>query len=165
MIKLYKKVVNQDEIRIPFLPSEDDFSIKVFRPTIIKMGLDNSEKLKRFLWYLITFGRLRIFYILDGNQVVHYSFIIPKNFRFPFMNNDDLQIGPCYTDTNYRGKGLYTRALKMIPLIFHEQANTFWVYTTEENLISQHVIEKAGYIFHGIVKSSGLLRVLITIND
>ena len=103
---------------------------------------------------------MRIFYIMKGNQVAHYSFITPKNFRFPFMKEKDLQIGPCFTFPEFRGHGLYGQALKLIPLLFIKQANIFWIYTTSTNIVSQYVIEKAGYDMQYMVKSSGLLRIL-----
>jgi len=164
MIKLYRKVVNQDSKIKPNLKLNNNYSFTVFKPTILNTGLDNSEGIKSLLWFLITMGKLRIFYILDHRKVIHYSFIIPKNFRFPFMNKEDLQIGPCGTDPTYRGQGLYTKALEMIPVLFSEQTNTFWIYTTEKNVISQHVIEKAGYDFQCLVRCSGILKVLKTIN-
>lgn len=161
MFKLYyKKSIIRDESAASCLSADGAFTYKVFKPTIFKTGIDKSELIKRYLWYFITFGKLRILYIMDGDKVAHYSFIIPKNFRFPFMSKDDLQIGPCYTNPEYRGKGLYTHALRLIPLIFFKRTKIFWIYTTEKNAISQHVIEKAGYIFQGLMNASGFLRVL-----
>jgi RimJ/RimL family protein N-acetyltransferase len=161
LFKLYKKTgFNQDETPVTGLSADLPYTYKVFRPSIMKTGLDNSENLKRFLWYLITLGKLRIFYIMERDIVIHYSFIIPKNFRFPFMNKGDLQIGPCFTDPKFRGRGIYTHALKLIPTLFSKQTSNFWIYTTDVNKISQHVIEKAGYGFNGYFISSGLLRIL-----
>lgn len=164
MIKLYRKIISQDNNTKPDLSLNSKYSFTVFKPTLMNTGLDNSERIKRILWYLITKGKLRIFYILENRRVIHYSFIIPKNFRFPFMNKEDLQIGPCGTDPDYRGQGLYSKALRMIPVLFSKQTNTFWIYTTEKNVISQHIIEKTGYDFQCLVRSSGILRVLKMIN-
>lgn len=161
IFKLYKKTdFNQDETPDQCLPADFPYTCKVFRPMFMRTGLNNAEILKRFLWYLITLGRLRIFYIMDGDIVIHYSFIIPKNFRFPFMDKGDLQIGPCFTDPKFRGRGLYSQALKLIPSLFSKQTSNFWIYTTDVNVISQHVIEKAGYGFNGYFISSGLFRIL-----
>jgi hypothetical protein len=121
VIKLYRKDLSNDAGKIPIALSNPSFSVLVFKPTLFKTAIDNSEGVKRILWYLITFGRMRIFYILDGKRVVHYSYILPKNFRFPFMDSCDLQIGPCFTNPDFRGQGFYTQALLMIPSCFCEQ--------------------------------------------
>lgn len=161
LFKLYKKAdFNQDDTPFSCLPVDFPYTYRVFQPSIMRTGLNDAEILKRFLWYLITLGKLRIFYIMDGDIAIHYSFLIPKNFRFPFMNKGDLQIGPCYTDPKFRGRGLYFQALKLIPKLFFEQTSNFWIYTTDTNMISQHVIEKAGYCFSGYFISTGWLRIL-----
>lgn len=143
-----------------FLPDYYPLTLKIFKPTIYKLGLEKSDCLKKLLWFIITGGRMKIFYIIDGKNVAHYSVILPKNFRFPFMKKGDLQIGPCFTYPSHRGIGLYTLALKLIPLLFSKQTDLFWIYTTETNRISQRTIEKAGFGFQGLVKSVGPLRIL-----
>jgi hypothetical protein len=160
IFKLYRIKANGGIKDIPQFVNNTGYSIRVFRPHLLKTGLNNDERLKRIIWYLISMGRLRILYIMDGNDVAHYSFILPKNFRFPFMNQGDLQIGPCFTHKKYRGQGLYTTALKLIPSIFADKASTFWIYTTDNNLTSQSVIEKSGYVFQGLMRNHGFFKVL-----
>ncbi len=49
--------------------------------------------------------------IYDGDRLVHRSCVFPRYPRFPFMRDDDLQIGDIWTDPDYRGQGLATRAI------------------------------------------------------
>ena len=163
--KLYRKITGTLGITIPEILNEYHFTYKVFSPKLLNTGLDKSERFKRLLWFIITRGKLRILYFFDGTKIVHYSFVITKNLRFPFMAKSDLQIGPCFTNSNYRGKGLYTRALTLIPELFSHQTDTFWIYTTEKNIVSQHAIEKAGYVFQGRYMHHGIFRILKKIKD
>jgi RimJ/RimL family protein N-acetyltransferase len=159
------KVVDGERENMPVSVPDTIYSVKIFKPTLFKTGLNNDEKLKRNLWFLISMGKFKILYIMDGKNIAHYSFVIPKNFRFPFMKRGDLQIGPCFTDKKYRGQGLYKQALKIIPSVFASQTGKFWIYTTEINVISQHVIVNSGFNFQGLMKSYGPLRVMKTINE
>jgi len=159
LIKLYRISKENDSGQIPIF-LEDDFKIEIFKPTILKLGLDKSERFKRILWFIITFGQYIILYVIHDNQIAHYSFIIPKNFRFPFMKTNDLQIGPCFTYPGFRKQGIYTKVLKFIPNFFGKTGTTFWIYTTQSNLLSQKAIEKAGYIFVSYMKSTSLFRIL-----
>jgi predicted GNAT family acetyltransferase len=160
LFKLYKKTINDLDLTPIIGFSDFGYSILIFKPTLLRLGVDNSEMIKKFLWYFITMGRYRILYIMEDKKVVHYSFIIPKNFRFPFIGPDDLEIGPCFTENNYRGRGIYTRVLQMIPQIFKDSARTFWIYTLQNNNISQRAIEKAGYNSCGLARNTKVLRIL-----
>ena len=43
--------------------------------------------------------------IYDHRRVVHYSGFTPKYWRFPFVADDDFQIGDTWTEPAYRKKG------------------------------------------------------------
>lgn len=40
--------------------------------------------------------------------------VIPACAKFPFMDGNDLEIGPCYTYSAFRGKGIYLKVLSEI---------------------------------------------------
>jgi hypothetical protein len=160
LLKLYKKTIREDE-NMPIQSfSDDGYSVLIFKPTLFRFGIDNSERINRFLLYFVTMGRYRILYVMKGHKVLHYSFIIPKTFRFPFMGPNELEIGPCFTDIHYRGRGIYTRVLQLIPYIFKESAKTFWIYTVQSNIISQKAIEKSEFNYYGLLRITGILRIL-----
>lgn len=70
----------------------------------------------RIFFSLITFGKAKIFYVLDdtNGKVVHTSLVIPKCWKFTFLTQNDYEIGPCFTAPNYRGQGIYPRVLRLV---------------------------------------------------
>lgn len=73
-----------------------------------------------FFWlqhFLSPFARTReytVLMVLSGNQLAHYSLVRSRDFRFPFMDSGDIQVGPVWTHPAHRGKGLASRVLKVI---------------------------------------------------
>ena len=159
LIKLYRMSKDEAMGQVSLL-SEDGLVVEIFKPKILRLGLDGEEKVKRILWYIITLGQYHILYVKQDHRIAHYSFIIPKNFRFPFMNPGDLQIGPCFTYPGFRNRGIYTKVLCLIPNILGEAGSGFWIYTTQNNLVSQKAIERAGYRFFDYMKGTPILRIL-----
>lgn len=78
--------------------------IKSFKITLI-----------RLLFMIITFGKSYIYYCIDDSgKVIHTSYVIPKCIKFPFLSDNDYEIGPCMTISEYRGKGIYPQVLSYI---------------------------------------------------
>lgn len=157
---IYSLSPSNNEIKSEWPNNVLGYESFVFKPSLFKLSLEQGSFLKDIAWFLLTLGKCKIVYLRDGKTIVHSSYLIPKNIRFPFMEQNDLQIGPCYTNENYRGKGIYTTVLKMIPTVFNESKRTFWIFTTEQNLISQRAIERSGYKRIGSVLPEGFLRIL-----
>jgi hypothetical protein len=99
-----------------------------------------------FLWYLFSKGNFCILVLIEDNLVVHYSYLTPKVFRFPFMKKGDVQVGPCVTHVSYRGKGIFSRVLELIPELY-SRSETIWTYTTEDDIAAQKAFKNAGYSF------------------
>ena len=127
------------------------YSIYLWKPKldqIIPPGL--SEK-KFAVWWLMH--QLRIFpnrdygvlLIFNGNNLIHRSCIFPRYFRFPFMGNNDLQIGDIFTDEKYRGKGIAAYAIQKIVELCKMDNRKFWYIVEENNESSIRVIEKVGF--------------------
>lgn len=135
------------------------FQIELFVPSLFRLSKHKSNFYINLFWFVTTFGRYSILYIKKGNKIAHYSYLIPYNIRFPFMAANDLQIGPCYTYTEFRGKGIYSYVLQHIPLSF-PKVECFWIYTADNNFISKKLIERAGYSFVGMAKRSGILKIV-----
>jgi RimJ/RimL family protein N-acetyltransferase len=157
---IYNLPLNDTVKNIPFPEQILGFEASIFEPKILNLSQEKGTLLKDIAWFILSFGQYKIVYLRDGNTIVHSSYLIPKNIRFPFMGKNDLQIGPCYTNENYRGKGIYTTVLKLIPQVLAEPNRTFWIFTTEHNFISQRAIERSGYLRIGSVIPEGFLRVL-----
>lgn len=83
--------------------------------------------------------------IHDRGQVVHYSAFTPRYWRFPFMADEDLQIGDTWTSPAYRGKGFAFFALCTIVANARRPGRRFWYVVGNLNQPSIHVVEKAGF--------------------
>jgi hypothetical protein len=88
---------------------------------------------------------VKIYYIEDkkGN-ILHSSYVIPHNFKYPFLKVDEFAIGPCNTEKNYRGMGLYPYMLKFI--ILNNDKNDFYMFIRENNISSINGVKKAGFV-------------------
>jgi hypothetical protein len=164
VLKLYKTDKRQEKApgELPFI---EDMTIEVYEPSIFRISPDKSGWIRKKLWFLITLGNYKVIYIKKGANLVHYSYIIPRNFRFPFMGKEDLQIGPCFTYPGYRNLGIYSRVLRLIPYLFGEAGTIFWIYTSQTNIISQKAIEKSGFEFVAKMEISSFLRILKTAEE
>ena len=86
-----------------------------------------------------------IFLIYYGNEIAHYSVVMPGSFRYPFMNKNELQIGPIGTHEAHRGKRLATYAINKIIAHYQDQDRTLWYLTRATNEISIRTIERFGF--------------------
>ncbi|MCX6235999.1 MAG: hypothetical protein NTY07_00350 [Bacteroidia bacterium] len=134
------------------------YQVSLLSPGLLSLGKYGRNPIINLLWYLATYGKFKILYLLDGKTVVHYSYITPKSFRFPFMEKDDFMIGPCFTNISYRGKGIFTEVLRLINSVYNDKE--LWTYTTLTNITSQKVFERTGYKFYSFVKMSRLSKIV-----
>ncbi len=74
---------------------------------------------------------------------------MPKIYKFPFMGKKSLHIGPCFTEPEFRGKGLYPYLLTYI-MNDIPTASAFYIICSETNTASRRGIQKAGFTFLGI---------------
>lgn len=83
-------------------------------------------------------------YIAEGDPAIaHYSYVVRKDFRFPFMGRDELHIGPCWTAPVARGRGLFPAMLQQIAHDF--PGKRLWMFTQVDNHASRAGIAKAGF--------------------
>lgn len=97
----------------------NNFEVQVFKPSMFKpllKGYCSSFKdyAIYFYWLVISYFELAIYYVKDGEKLIHTSLVTGKSFKFPFMGDYDLHIGPCITDEKYRGRGIYPKVLQKI---------------------------------------------------
>src|SRR5437868_9514403 len=86
--------------------------VVLWRPSPLEATPPGVKGVAFKIWW--AFHHFRIFanrayalmLIYDGDRLVHRSGVYPRYFRFPFMSDQDLQIGNTWTDPQYRGKGL-----------------------------------------------------------
>ena len=80
-----------------------------------------------------------------AEHLVHYSAFAPRYWRFPFMADNDLQIGNTWTDPSHRGRGLAGFALEKILVLKRKPGRYFWYVVEAINRPSIRVVERAGF--------------------
>jgi RimJ/RimL family protein N-acetyltransferase len=83
-----------------------------------------------------------IYVIIRDNRCIHTSHVIGKGWRFPFMNKEDIEIGPCWTDRANRNQGIFTAVIQQI--LYDYSSHQGWMICDEDNAASRRGIEKAG---------------------
>lgn len=123
--------------------------------------VDSELMKKKLLFAIASKGRYMICYVKNTkNEIVHYSFMVPHCRKFSFMNDGDIQIGPCWTKETYRGKGIYGKVLNYIAqtiLRGNKEANLY-VLIREANVSSIKGIRKADFVPVGKCKKTAFLK-------
>ncbi len=136
-------------------PLPPRYSWFVWRPSLLSVlppGLPGIRLKMRFLfrWLLrrahllagVDCGALLIRY---RSRIVHYSGFTPRYWRFPFIADDDLQIGDTWTAPAHRGAGLALFALGTIVALTNRPGRRFWYVVEGINQPSIRVARKAGF--------------------
>lgn len=105
----------------------------------------------------MTLGKVQIYYVQNGNDIIHTSYVISSCAKFPFRDRDDLEIGPCYIYPAFRGKGIYPKVLSEICRRSND-TSSFYMIVDETNLPSIKGIEKAGFVRCGSVQKSKISK-------
>jgi len=133
----------------------EEFKIKIFEPSLTNLELYN-DKLINLYFYIITFGKVKIYYIEHEKQIVHKSYCMNKNYKFTFMTKMDIHIGPCKTEEKYRGKGIYPCVIYNI--LKNEGFENAYMIIDSENYSSQNGVIKVGFkkinklLYNSIIK-------------
>lgn len=159
-LKLFKYTVihRKDDYVLP--ESLLGYKLIRYQPKLFKLSAYQQNPFLVLFWMIVSLGRSEIFLLLDNDVIVHSSYVSPKVYRFPFMNKNDIQIGPCATNPNYQKKGIYTQMLLLLQNIYSNKERTIWIYTNLKNTASQKAILKSGFEFFGIVKMSKLTKII-----
>ena len=131
----------------------EDFSDIIIQIKRLK-PLSNCGKgrLANLYWWLIS----KEIYICEiknkqTNELMHYTYVMKKSYKFPFMKENDYMIGPSVTPEQFRRQGLFYRAV-----VFSENEITannkdanFIGLVREENMPSRKGLEKCGLVNTG----------------
>lgn len=133
-----------------------DYSFEIWKPTFYKIFPKNIPNKKSFfLWWLLYLPKLlnhhcyNIFLVYYKKKVIHYSLVGTKCFKFPFMETNDIQIGPCWTQELHRRKGIALFVILKILELYKMKNRKFWFIVREENVGSRQLIEKTGFCKYG----------------
>jgi len=101
-----------------------------------------------------------ISYIIIDNTIASYAVCYPKSFKYPFMGDDDYQIGSVYTDPAYRKKGYSALIIKNI--LHNINCPRTWYLTDSDNIPSINLCKKLNFSFnnHGLRSNDKFLSFL-----
>ena len=112
----------------------------------------------RLLFQVMTLGKAQIYYVQSGNDIIHTSYVVLACAKFPFMDSDDLEIGPCNTYPVFRGKGIYPKVLSEICRRRYNDISSFYMIADETNSPLIKGIEKAEFVRYGSVQKSKISK-------
>ncbi len=135
--------------------------ISFFHPFIRGEKKSIKTFLVRILFYVQSKGNFRIYYVREDreNTPIHTSYVCGASRKFPFMEREDIHIGPCHTAPDHRGKGIYRKVLRAIHTESCGKFKRAYMIVDEENLPSIKGIEAAGLTHVGTVERSGLQKI------
>ena len=77
------------------------------------MCSEGGKRLNKILFSLIPVPlKSKLVHVDDERGQMHASYLLGKSFKFPFLGQDDYEIGPCVTRVDCRGRGLYPDVLR-----------------------------------------------------
>jgi RimJ/RimL family protein N-acetyltransferase len=131
------------------------YSWTTWRPRIwpaLPRGLSGLKLKLRFLFrwalyraHLFGGSECGALLVYEGERLAHYSSYTPRYWRFPFLADDDLQVGDTWTDPAYRGRGLALFALQTLEASLERPNRRLWYVVGELNQPSIRVAEKAHF--------------------
>ena len=146
----------------------NDLEIRCFKPSIRNLMLSLSNKTGyaddyhntwvELRWAAVTHFGYRIFYVVDGNRIIHTSYCAHKCFKFPFMKERDWHIGPCHTDDDYQGRNIYPAVLQYICVNLQDKGGNFYMIVEDSNVPSTKGVLKAGFANVGALNKSKYLK-------
>jgi SAM-dependent methyltransferase len=89
--------------------------------------------------------RYSVFLLFGGEKGAHHSVVTVKSFKYPFMGEDDLQIGMISTENEFRRRGLAAYTINEILKRYEKPGRTIWYVTHEDNVASRNLAEKVGF--------------------
>lgn len=94
----------------------------------------------------------------NDNKLLHTSYVVPKCWKFPFLCDNEYEIGPCNTLQQFRGQGIYPKVLEHIVHTIGTKDTKFYMIVDDKNQSSIRGIEKAGFRRSGIVEIRGMFK-------
>ena len=130
-----------------------ELEIIKFRPSAFHLYYSSENRdsksfrtsLFRFYISLLTAGKTTIYLALDKNKnIIHTAYVIPRNFKYPFLLENEYAIGPCCTKLEARGRGIYPFVLSNI--VSANPKNEYYMFINENNCSSIRGVKKAGFV-------------------
>jgi ribosomal protein S18 acetylase RimI-like enzyme len=88
--------------------------------------------------------------IKDDSRIVSQLVLFPSYYAFPYMHENDVQIGYVATDAKYRGRGLAKRAVSHALALRQKTGGRVFYIADEQNAASLSVAEPLGFTRMGV---------------
>lgn len=150
----------------PFVIKPADVYAYLWKPSFSSVhppDLSGKFRYWGIAYLLKMFGNhdYRVLYLLSGSRVAHRSVLMPRYFRWPFMNRNDLQVSSTWTDPSYRGRGYATYALTLLAQLYSKPGRSIWYVTRENNIPSIKVCLSAGFQPYNYAERKNFLGIPI----
>ena len=135
--------------------------VQVWHPGFCRWVLPNERIvlktiITRIYFFLLSWGAFEIWYAkADDGTVAHTSYVVGSRFKFRFMRCGDFEIGPCWTNPSFRGRGIYPYVLQQII----RGKGRYWMIVDDKNNPSIRGVEKAGFQRAGNAQKSRWLKI------
>jgi len=132
--------------------------VEVWQPSLFKLKPRGAQRSLSWWWFYHFTNVLRkrpcywIFLIHEDNAIIHHAVASMKCFKFPFMEDQDIHIGPILTDPECTGRGIATSAVASLVEFCAKDNRKFWAMVDPENKAEIKVFEQLGFVDCGVVK-------------
>lgn len=140
-----------------------EIEIRKWKPKIWRMKPKRAPKTLLTWWFyylpqiILKRPTYMVFFVVVDERIIHYTLASHKCFKFPFMNDTDVQIGPSWTDPNYRNRNIATTVIKAVIENYSNSAEHFFWIVGVENQVSRNFIERAGFKECGRLRKKNIL--------
>jgi hypothetical protein len=100
--KLYRISTNQVEGLDDWPEYFMGYKLVIYNPGLSFKPKHGTNFIRNVVWYIITSGRHLYLFLYDQNVLVHSKEISPYNFRFRYMNRNDIHHQQAFTNPDYR---------------------------------------------------------------
>jgi len=149
------RISGSANIKTNFLCKDFEYIIlKQNEINILPLGIINKLNFV-ILWLTITYSEKysnlphEMVAIYHNGEIVHHSFLFGPSPKYPFMSNNDYQIGLIYTKREHRNKGLAFYACSEIIKKYSKENTVLWYLTTPNNRPSINLSSKLGFEYYG----------------
>ena len=120
-------------------------SMHISEKKISFSSICNGEtRINDIMWFVISAGKYHIYEVTnEDGRVIHRSKVIGRCLKFPFLPKGSYEIGPCLTEEDFRGMGIYPSVLTHICSVFQSD---LYMIIREDNFSSIRGVKKAGFV-------------------
>ena len=110
-----------------------------------------------WFWQVLSGGRLERYEVRSEGKVVSWIYCVRRVYQFPFMQREDVHIGPAYTLDEFRGRGYYKQL--MMHAMEKNRKSNFWTIVEDDNYPSLGAVEAGGFRRVAYLKQNRLTKV------